>query len=105
LSTGVLKSVDGGASFLAKSSGLPDSFQTSRTGSVVVDAHYSTILYVGTEGGGVYQSSDGAESWLPINMGLADPNVFGLTSDLGSAQGLYASTALSVFKLQKRNGR
>jgi photosystem II stability/assembly factor-like uncharacterized protein len=105
LSTGVLKSVDGGASFLAKSSGLPDSFQTSRTGSVVVDAHYSHILYVGTEGGGVYQSTDGAESWLPINMGLADPNVFGLTSDLGSAQGLYASTALSVFKLQKRNGR
>jgi photosystem II stability/assembly factor-like uncharacterized protein len=102
LSTGVLKSVDGGASFVAKSSGLPDSFQTSRTGSVVVDAHDSNILYVGTEGGGVYQSTDGAESWLSINTGLADPNVFGLTSVPGSPQGLYASTALSVFKIAPR---
>jgi photosystem II stability/assembly factor-like uncharacterized protein len=105
LSTGVLKSIDGGASFAAKSSGLPDSFQTSRTGSVVIDTHDSNILYVGTEGGGVYRSTDGAESWLPINAGLSDPNVFGLTSDPGSAQGLYASTALSVFKLQKGDRR
>jgi photosystem II stability/assembly factor-like uncharacterized protein len=102
LDTGVLKSIDGGASFTAKSSGLPYSFfQTSRTGSVVIDAHDSNILYVGTEGGGVYQSTDGAESWLPINAGLADPNVFGLTSVPGSDQSLYASTALSVFKLQR----
>jgi hypothetical protein len=101
LSTGVLKSIDGGASFAAKSDGLPDSFQTSRTGSVVVDAHDSNVLYVGTEGGGVYRSTNGAESWLPINAGLADPNVFGLTSIPGSTHGLYASTALSVFKLQK----
>jgi photosystem II stability/assembly factor-like uncharacterized protein len=101
LSTGVLKSTDGGASFAAKSIGLPDGFQTSRTGSVVIDPHDSNVLYVGTEGGGVYQSTDGAESWLPINRGLADPNVFGLTSVPGSAQGLYASTALSVFKMQK----
>jgi photosystem II stability/assembly factor-like uncharacterized protein len=105
LSTGVLKSVDGGASFVAKSIGLPDTFQTSRTGSVVVDAHDSNILYVGTEGGGVYQSTDGAESWLSVNMGLADPNVFGLTSAPGSAQGLYASTALSAFKSEKGDKR
>jgi photosystem II stability/assembly factor-like uncharacterized protein len=100
--SGVLKSIDGGASFAAKSSGLPYSFfQTSRTGSVIVDARDSNILYVGTEGGGVYQSTDGAESWLPFNTGLADPNIFGLTSIPGSEQGLYASTALSVFKLQQ----
>jgi photosystem II stability/assembly factor-like uncharacterized protein len=105
LSTGVLKSVDGGASFVAKRNGLPDSFQTSRTGSVVVDAHDSNILYVGTEGGGVYQSADGAESWSPINTGLGDPNVFGLAADPGSERGLYASTALSVFKLQRGDKR
>jgi photosystem II stability/assembly factor-like uncharacterized protein len=105
LSTGVLKSIDGGASFVAKSSGLPDSFQTSRTGSVVVDARDSNILYVGTEGGGVYRSMDGAESWLPINRGLADPNIFGLTADSAWDQDLYASTALSVFKLQKGDKR
>jgi hypothetical protein len=103
LSTGVLKSVNGGASFVAKSSGLPDTFQTSRTGSVVVDAQDSNILYVGTEGGGVYQSIEGAESWLSVNMGLADPNV-GLTSVPGSAKGLYASTALSVFKSEQGKG-
>ena len=95
LSTGVLKSIDGGASFVAKSSGLPSAFQTSRTGSVLVDPRNSNILYVGTEGGGAYQSLDGAESWQPVNLGLLDPNVFGLT---WAAQDLYASTALSVFK-------
>lgn len=99
LSTGVLKSIDGGAAFVAKSAGLPDSFQTSRTGSVVIDAHHSNILYVGTEGGGVYRSTDAAESWSPMSTGLADPNVFGLTSAPGSMQDLYAATALSVFKL------
>jgi photosystem II stability/assembly factor-like uncharacterized protein len=95
LSTGVLKSIDGGASFVAKSSGLPSAFQTSRTGSVLVDPRNSNVLYVGTEGGGAYQSLDGAESWQPVNVGLLDPNVFGLT---WAAQNLYASTALSVFK-------
>jgi photosystem II stability/assembly factor-like uncharacterized protein len=100
LSTGVLKSIDGGATFVAKSAGLPDSFQTSRTGSVIIDAHHSNTLYVGTEGGGAYRSTDGGESWLPMSTGLADPNVFGLTSAPGSMQDLYAATALSVFKLQ-----
>ena len=95
LSTGVLKSIDGGASFAARSSGLPLAFQTSRTGSVLVDPRNSNVLYVGTEGGGAYQSLDGAESWQPVNLGLLDPNVFGLT---WAEQNLYASTALSVFK-------
>jgi hypothetical protein len=47
----------------------------------------------------------GAESWLPINTGLADPNVFGPTSDAAPEQSLYASTARSVFKLQQGDNR
>lgn len=105
LSTGVLKSVDGGATFVAKSIGLPTAFQTSRTGGVIIDAHDSNILYVGTEGGGVFRSTNGAESWLPMSTGLADPNVFGLAADSSSEPRLYASTALSVFKLHKGDGQ
>lgn len=54
--TGVLKSVDGGASFASKSVGLPDGFQTARTGSVQVDPRRHNVLYVAFEGAGVFKS-------------------------------------------------
>jgi photosystem II stability/assembly factor-like uncharacterized protein len=100
-SAGVLKSVNGGASFVVKSSGLPDEVTTSRTGSVQIDPRIPSTLYVGTEGTGVFKSLDGGESWSALNMGLDDPNIFGLALDPDSPDTVYASTALSVFKTRR----
>jgi hypothetical protein len=99
----VLKSTNGGTSFSPKSIGLPEDTQTSRTGSVQVDPNRPNVLYVGTEGAGVFQSIDGAETWFPINSGLDDPNVFGLAMDPSSPNILYASTSSSVYKISTAN--
>lgn len=96
--SGVLKSVDGGASFSVKSAGLPAGVQTSRTGSVQVNPLNPNVLYVGTEGGGVFRSEDAAESWSPANVGLDDPNVYGLVLDPQSPDVIYATTARSIYR-------
>jgi|GEM_PF-6943752 len=38
--------------------------------NLIVDPSNSSVLYAGTFGSGVYKSSDGGASWLPINTGL-----------------------------------
>jgi len=95
---GVLKSVDGGASFVPQSVGLPDGFQTARTGSVQVDPRRHNVLYVAFEGAGVFKSLNGGDSWTAINNGLDDLGVFGIALDSDSPDILYVSTNSSVYK-------
>lgn len=96
--SGVLKSVDGGTSFVSASVGLPLTIQTSRTGAVVVDHRHPEILYVGTEGAGIFRSLDSGASWEAMNEGLRDLHVYGLAMDPATSR-LYASTPLSVWML------
>jgi photosystem II stability/assembly factor-like uncharacterized protein len=96
--TGVLKSVDSGASFASQSVGLPDGFQTARTGSVQIDPRRHNVLYVAFEGAGVFKSVDGGDSWTAINTGLDDLGVFGIALDSDSPDILYVSTNSSVYK-------
>ena len=95
--SGVLKSVDGGDSFVPKNDGLPDAVVT-RTGFIQVQPNHHNVVYVGFEGAGVYRSSNGGETWAAVNSGLDDPNVYGLAMDPDSPNTLYASTSSSVFK-------
>ncbi|HTR03689.1 MAG TPA: hypothetical protein VMN82_10875 [Thermoanaerobaculia bacterium] len=95
--SGVVKSTDGGASFVDKGNGL-DGATTSRTGALVVNPNRRRILYVGTEGGGVFKSTDAGENWFPVDAGLDDGGVYGLAMDPSSPDTLYASTASSVYK-------
>jgi len=96
---GVFKSVNGGNSFVSKSSGLPTpAIQTPRTGALQVNPANPQVLYVGSEGAGVFMSTDGAESWHAINTGLDDLHVYGLAMDPTSPDILYASTSSAVFK-------
>ncbi len=103
---GVLKSTDGGSTWTQKSTGLPSDdpsdpgayFMISRTAGVQVHPHQHNVLYVGTEGGGVFKSTDGAETWLPVNLGLDNLGVVGLALDPVRPDILYASTNSSVYK-------
>jgi hypothetical protein len=95
---GVLKSTDGGSSFTPKNHGMLGAF-ASRTGSVQIDPKNPRLLYVGTDGTGVFKSTDGAESWFRINSGLDDLSVFGLAMAPGSPNNiLYSATFSSVYK-------
>jgi len=97
-SSGVLKSIDGGATFSVRSAGLTTSVQTSRTGSVQVNPLSPNVLYVGTEGAGVFKSVDAADSWSSASAGLDDSNVYGLVLDPESPDIVYAATAASIFR-------
>ena len=99
----VLKSIDGGATFLPKSVGLPAG-EPANTGFLQVDPQRPSVLYLGTEASGLFKSTDAAETWFPINLGLGgdthyDVSISGLVMDPESPDTLYAATAYhSVYK-------
>ena len=88
----MFKSIDGGASFVLKFEEF-----ISKTSSVQIDPAHHNVLYVGTEGDGVFKSTDGGETWSDVNLGLF-PDVKGLALDLGNPDVLYASTSGSVYR-------
>jgi len=90
--SGVFKSIDGGASFVLKFEEF-----ISKTSSVQIDPAHHNVLYVGTEGDGVFKSTDGGETWSDVNLGLY-PDVKGLAMSLDDPDTLFASTPGSVFK-------
>ncbi len=94
---GVLKSIDGGATFVASNVGLTD-LRTGRSGGVQLHRSNPQILYVNTEGGGIFKSTDAGGSWFAINGSLTELTVFGLAMDPNNPTTLYAATAQSVFK-------
>jgi photosystem II stability/assembly factor-like uncharacterized protein len=103
----LLKSIDGGFTFSPKSVGLPAA-QTALTGFVQVDPRHPNVLYVGMEDGGVFKSTDAAETWYSINLGFGgtthyDLSITGLVMDPDSPDTLYAATAYhSVYKMTTR---
>jgi photosystem II stability/assembly factor-like uncharacterized protein len=98
---GVFKSTDGGATWVAESSGLKWRVQVRNangtTGQITVtvgvnalaiDPGHRATLYAGT-GGGVYTSTDAGKSWRTLNTGLSVHDVRALALDAGT---LYAGT-------------
>ena len=63
-SQGVKKSTDGGITWSLKSSGL----EATSIRSIQLNPKDSNILYIGTNGGGLYRTVDGGETWtrLPL---------------------------------------
>ncbi|WP_054692221.1 WD40/YVTN/BNR-like repeat-containing protein [Geotalea toluenoxydans] len=51
-----------------------------------------SILYAGTQNGGVFKSSDGGAHWVAVNNGLGNPTVFALAVDPAAPANLYAAT-------------
>jgi photosystem II stability/assembly factor-like uncharacterized protein len=80
-----------------------------RSAPVIIDPADARILYVGSEGGGVFKSSDGGGSWSAINSGLDNLSVFGLVMDPSDPAVLYACGPNGVYKTatggEPRSGR
>ncbi len=99
----VLKSIDGGATFVPKSVGLPVG-EPANVGFLQVDPQQPNVLYLGTEASGLFKSTDAAETWFAINRGLGgdthyDVSISALVMDPESPDTLYAATAYhSVYK-------
>jgi hypothetical protein len=81
-----------------KSNGLPDGVHMPPAGGVRVNPAHPNVLYVGAEGDGVFKSTDGAETWMPVDLGLDGSIVLGLAIDPIRPNILYAATSSSVYK-------
>jgi hypothetical protein len=103
---GVLKSTDGGTTWAQKSAELPQDdpadpasyWRITRAAGVQVNPQNHRMLYVAIEGGGLYRSRNGGESWSEANLGLEQLDVRGLVLDPVNPNTLYLSTFTSVYK-------
>lgn len=99
----ICRSGDGGHTWRTVSTGPA---ADARIGTLVIhrpaepqgDWH-SGVLYAGTNGAGVFQSTDGGLHWLEVNSGLGDLRVQVLTLDSSGAGALYAGTRGGVYFL------
>src|SRR5262249_54670977 len=83
--SGVFKSVDGGANWALKTTGVIN------VRALVVDPTNSKIVYAGADGG-VYKSDDGGETWKASNTGLTSLSALTLMIDPRTPTTLYAGT-------------
>lgn len=93
--SGLYRSRDSGSSFSRVGSGLP----ASPIDALVVMAAQTSRLFAGTRGSGVYATTDGGETWSPLNAGLANLEIRGLALDASGAS-LHAGTLAGVFDYQ-----
>ena len=64
----LFKSLDGGLTWVASNSGLPD----ATVSHLVIDPIHPDVLYA-TTWLGVFRSTDGAATWSPLGPGLTSP--------------------------------
>lgn len=95
---GVVKSVDGGATWTTKGKGLGG----ASTESLAIDAHNPNRLYVWVLRDGLYRSDDAAESWQRVDDGPKQQEIRSLVSlDAPTGMGgiwLYAGIDIGVVK-------
>jgi photosystem II stability/assembly factor-like uncharacterized protein len=98
---GLYKSTDGGASWNALNSGLPtvslNFLRIDEITGLVIDPRRTATLYAATGANGVYRSTDGGGTWMPVNSALTSLSVSGLAID--SQDTVYAGTAGGVFAI------
>jgi hypothetical protein len=66
--------------------------------SLAVDTISTNIVYAGTYGGGIFKSTDGADTWNAANTGLTNYYVYALAVDPTVPTIVYAGTGNGVFK-------
>ncbi|HKA56188.1 MAG TPA: hypothetical protein VKJ47_21255, partial [Candidatus Binatia bacterium] len=70
--------------------------------ALAVDPTTVSTLYAGTDGGGVYKSTDGGQHWTAINTGLTNIHVTALALDPRTPTTVYAGTGGSgVFAIEQ----
>ena len=84
-SGGVVKSVDGGETFLPASNGMG----TPAVFTLAIDPNHPNVVYAGTQGLGAFKSNDGAQTWTPLNI---DSTVWSLLIDPTDSNIVYAGT-------------
>ncbi|KAF0218425.1 MAG: hypothetical protein FD174_2886 [Geobacteraceae bacterium] len=66
--------------------------------SLAIDPVSPSTVYAGTDGNGVFKSTDSGGSWSPANAGIPNQTVYSLAMDPASPATLYAGTNGGLFK-------
>lgn len=95
---GAFKSMDGGATWSARNTGLPDCSQSCGLGDIAIDPANPQVLFT-LAAGTVYESENGAGSWHLANAGIP-PGAFGkaLAIDPFDDRIIFVGTQAGVFK-------
>jgi photosystem II stability/assembly factor-like uncharacterized protein len=92
---GLLKSVNGGASWIETGSGLGG----ADVQALAIDPSIPGTLYAGTTIAGIFKSTNKGAHWTGINIGLASKQIAALAIDPSATETVYAGTAdAGVFK-------
>lgn len=93
---GTYKSTNGGITWVPINSGVP---VTSYNRSLAIDPENPQTIYIGTdylfpgtEGTGVYKSTNGGESWNFVNSGVTNAYVQSVAIDSQNSETIYAGT-------------
>src|SRR5207249_8351746 len=101
-SPGLCKSTNGGGSWTAADTGLPQREGSSsfrEVLSVVIDSQTPSTLYAGTWGGGVFKSTDGGGTWGAVNTGLTTTALHAVAVDPRTPATIYTGMSYhGVFK-------
>jgi len=71
-------------------------FENSPVMCIAIDPHTGSTIYVATQGNGIYKSTDGSDSWSPVNSGLPTLTVRSLLINRRTPSIVYAGTALGI---------
>jgi|SRR5688572_5032413 len=94
----VLRSSDGGSTWLSRTNGLA----TSPVSVVAVSP--AGTLYAGTAGSGVFKSIDRADTWTAASTGLTNLRVGQVATSPAAPNTIYAGTRAGVFKSTDAGG-
>ena len=101
---GLARSRDGGRTWTPIDQGLPKDEHEVYVLSLAIDPTDANVIYAGTggfvgQGHGVYKSTDGGDTWSPINRGMIDYRLTAIAVNPAKPQTIYAgSDAGELFK-------
>ena len=69
--------------------------------AAVINNNTPALMYVGTEGGGIFKSTNAGASWSADNSGVANLFIQALATDISDPTVVYAGTRSGLFKKDK----
>jgi hypothetical protein len=70
--------------------------------SLVIDPSVPSTLFAGTQGGGIFKTSNAGTNWTAVNSGLPNTTVLSLVIDPSASSTFYAGTQGGAFKSSSR---